>query len=95
MAPATFTPEGVDLILGRIDAAFDSEVTTDFSDLVMLTIPEVMRILDVSEGTVKRCLARGELASHRIGRLRRISVADLRRFIRSTRVITMTPTSLP
>jgi excisionase family DNA binding protein len=47
----------------------------------LLDVPAVARRLDVSEKTVRRLIARGELRAHRIGRLLRISEEELRRLI--------------
>jgi excisionase family DNA binding protein len=51
----------------------------------LLDVPAVARRLDVSEKTVRRLIARGELRAHRIGRLLRISEEELGRFLDSSR----------
>ena len=51
----------------------------------LLDVPAVARRLNVSEKTVRRLIARGELRAHRIGRLLRISEEELRRFLDSSR----------
>jgi excisionase family DNA binding protein len=51
----------------------------------LLDVPAVARQLDVSEKTVRRLIARGELRAHRIGRLLRISEEELGRFIDANR----------
>jgi len=45
------------------------------------TIEEVARILKVSQTTVRRKIKTGELQSRRLGKLHRISGAELRRLI--------------
>jgi excisionase family DNA binding protein len=52
----------------------------------MRDIPYVAEQLDVSEKTVRRLIASGELACHRVGRQIRISDADLATFIAGSRV---------
>ena len=47
----------------------------------LLTKKDVARRLRVDERTVDRYIASGALASYRIGRLRRISEKDYRRFL--------------
>jgi excisionase family DNA binding protein len=47
----------------------------------LLSVQAVAAYLDMSEKTVRRLVARGDLPSHRIGRLLRISEADLRVFL--------------
>ena len=47
----------------------------------LLDVPAVARRLHVSDKTVRRLIARGELHAHRIGRQLRISEEELRRFI--------------
>jgi excisionase family DNA binding protein len=47
----------------------------------LLTKKEVAERLRVDERTIDRYIASGALASYQIGRLRRISEKDLRRFL--------------
>jgi excisionase family DNA binding protein len=47
----------------------------------LLSVQAVAAYLDMSEKTVRRLVARGDLPSHRIGRLLRISEPDLRAFL--------------
>jgi excisionase family DNA binding protein len=47
----------------------------------LLSVQAVAAYLDMSEKTVRRLLAKGDLPSHRIGRLLRISEADLQAFL--------------
>jgi excisionase family DNA binding protein len=47
----------------------------------LLSVQAVAAYLDMSEKTVRRLFAKGDLPGHRIGRLRRISEADLRDFL--------------
>jgi excisionase family DNA binding protein len=51
----------------------------------LLNVPAVARRLDVSQKTIRRLVARGELRAHRIGRLLRISEEELDRFLESRR----------
>ena len=51
----------------------------------MLSVQIVMVRLGVSDKTVRRLLARGELAAHRIGRQLRISEHDLAAYLRAQR----------
>lgn len=50
---------------------------------VMLTVPQVCRILQVSRSKVYQMLASGEIRSVTIGRSRRVPVAALRGFTES------------
>jgi excisionase family DNA binding protein len=47
----------------------------------LLDIPAIASRLGVSAKTVRRLIDRGELAVHRIGRLLRVSEADLRSYV--------------
>ena len=53
----------------------------------LLDIPDVARRLGVASKTVRRLIDRGELAVHRIGRLLRVSEADLHSYVVSRRQI--------
>ena len=53
----------------------------------LLDIPAVATWLGVSSKTVRRMIDRGELAVHRIGRLLRVSEADLHSYIARQRQI--------
>lgn len=75
-------------VIARVEAAFDAELTATHDDLVLLSIPEVMKLLAVSKGTVRRLMADGRLPVIRVASAPRVSVADLRRYINSARVIT-------
>lgn len=50
---------------------------------VMLTVPQVCRILQVSRSKVYQMLATGEIPSVSIGRNRRIQQRDLNAFVAS------------
>ena len=50
-------------------------------DKPLLTLREVAQRLRVDERTIARWIKRGELASYKIGRSRRISERDLRKFL--------------
>jgi excisionase family DNA binding protein len=50
-----------------------------------LDVPAVARRLQVSGKTVRRLIDRGELAVHRIGRLLRMSEADLQSYVAKQR----------
>ena len=73
----------VDRILARVDQMLDSSYGSD--DLVMLSTGEVAALLGVSLGTVRRRIESGALKAIRLdgGRAVRVSVADLRRYLRS------------
>jgi excisionase family DNA binding protein len=58
-----------------------TEDAMELRELEVYTIEEVARILKVSQTTVRRKIKTGELQSRRLGRLHRISGADLRRLI--------------
>jgi excisionase family DNA binding protein len=49
------------------------------------TVSEIADLLRVSERTVRRWVATGELATHRLGRSIRVLDADLRAFLASRR----------
>ena len=51
------------------------------SDRELLTIAEVADRIGVSERTVRRWIGHGDLRSWRRGRIVRVPVADLRRFL--------------
>ena len=51
----------------------------------LLGITEVAARLDVSVKTVRRAIARGDLPSHRLGKLLRVSETDLDEYITSRR----------
>ena len=59
---------------------------TDFADLDddlrLVTLPDAARFLSVSRGSLYDLLTTGQLASVHIGRLRRIPMGELRRYIR-------------
>lgn len=57
-----------------------AEPANEFDQL--LTILEVARRCRVDARTVARWIEQGELASFKLGRLRRISERDLRKFLR-------------
>jgi excisionase family DNA binding protein len=73
----------VEKILARVDQVLDGTYSSD--DLVMLTAVEVASLLGCSLGTVRRRIRAGDLPSVRLdgGRAVRISVADLRRYLRT------------
>jgi excisionase family DNA binding protein len=48
---------------------------------LLLTLPEAGRALSVDARTVRRMISRGDLALVRVGRLVRVSVADLQAFV--------------
>ncbi|MCW8087674.1 helix-turn-helix domain-containing protein [Sabulicella glaciei] len=52
----------------------------------LLTIPDVAALLLVSERTVHRLVAKGTLRRHRVGRLVRISRADLQAYLTRQRL---------
>lgn len=52
----------------------------------LLSLAEVRGILGVSEATISRLLARGELTAVRIGRRTLVEPAEVRRFVESGRV---------
>lgn len=58
-----------------------AETTLDGSYRLLLTIPEVCAALVISRDAVYELLHSGRLPSVTIGRLRRIRVADLERFV--------------
>lgn len=47
----------------------------------LLSVPAVAERLDVSEKTVRRMIAAGELPAHHVGRLVRVSADDLLVFL--------------
>jgi excisionase family DNA binding protein len=47
----------------------------------LLTVQAVADLLDVSSKTVRRLIARGDLAAHRIGGSLRVSEGDLRVYL--------------
>ena len=51
----------------------------------LLDVPAVAHRLDVSEKTVRRLIARGELRAYRVGRLLRVSEEELGRFLAASR----------
>jgi excisionase family DNA binding protein len=51
----------------------------------LLDVVEVATLLDVSEKTIRRWISAGRLPMHRIGRLVRVSDADLAAFIADAR----------
>lgn len=53
---------------------------------MLLTVDQVAEQLGVSTKQVRRLIASGELPHHRIGRLIRVTGADLMTFIRLRRV---------
>ena len=53
--------------------------------LQLLTVEEVAERLSVSVRTVRRLIDGGELPAHRMGRMVRVSVDDLDRYIRGLR----------
>jgi excisionase family DNA binding protein len=53
----------------------------------MHDVDAVARRLGVSSKTIRRVIGRGELAVHRIGRLLRVSEADLQSYIAGRRQI--------
>lgn len=62
-------------------AVLTSDATLDGSYRLLLTIPEVCAALVISRDAVYELLHSGRLPSVTIGRLRRIRVADLERFV--------------
>jgi excisionase family DNA binding protein len=50
-----------------------------------LTVTEAAKSLRLSDKTVRRMIARGDIASHRIGRSLRLYERDLRAFISERR----------
>lgn len=55
------------------------------SEVTMLTVRQVAERLQASERTVRRAIASGELAVHRIGAAVRVSEADLAAFLAARR----------
>jgi excisionase family DNA binding protein len=55
------------------------------SHLQLLTVEQVAERLSVSTRTVRRLIDSGELPAHRMGRMVRVSVDDLERYIRGLR----------
>ena len=51
------------------------------NDARMYAIPEIAEILHVSERTVKRRIAEGDLAAHKLGRQWRITKHDLESYL--------------
>ena len=51
------------------------------NDARMYAIPEIAQILHVSERTVKRRIADGDLAAHKLGRQWRITKHDLESYL--------------
>ena len=49
------------------------------------SVEEVAPVLGVSTKTVRRLIDRGDLLAHRVGRCIRVSDADLRSYLASTR----------
>ncbi len=58
----------------------------DLSEFELLDVPDVMKVLRLSRTMVYNLLRAGELRSIKIGATWRIPVADLRRFLESSRV---------
>lgn len=52
----------------------------------LLSVPQVAERLGVSPMTVYRLLDAGELAEHRIGKMRRVAPEDLAAYLAATRV---------
>jgi excisionase family DNA binding protein len=50
-------------------------------DRLLYTVRHAAELLDVSENSVWNLLTKGELASVKIGRSRRISAAELQRYL--------------
>ena len=61
--------------------------TKEHADFQLLTIKEVADRLAVSVRTVRRLIDDGELPPHRMGRMVRVSVDDLKRYVRGLREI--------
>jgi excisionase family DNA binding protein len=57
----------------------------DDADIELLTIKEVAQRQRVSPRTVRRQIEHGDLPYHRIGRAIRVSVEDLRAFLKRAR----------
>lgn len=53
---------------------------------LIVTVPEAARRLSVSTRTAERLIASGELRSVRVGRLRRVTVADLDVYVENIRL---------
>lgn len=51
----------------------------------LLTIPETAEVLNTSTRTVRRLIESGDLTAHRIGRLVRLSEADILVYLASNR----------
>jgi excisionase family DNA binding protein len=54
----------------------------------MLSVTEVAERLKVSDQTVLRLIAAGELLAYRVGRAYRVAVEDLRAYLDRARVVT-------
>lgn len=59
-----------------------TDLTELDDELGLVTLPEAVRFLSVSRGSLYNLLTTGRLASLHIGRSRRIPMGELRRYIR-------------
>lgn len=53
----------------------------------MLTVNQAADLLQVSARTIRRWMTEGDLASHQLGRCRRIAQPDLEAFLRQRREV--------
>lgn len=56
-----------------------------FMDDSLLTVNEVSKLMAVARATVYKLMANGELPWHKIGKCRRVALADLQEFLRNAR----------
>ncbi len=76
---ASSRPQGSIAVGGELPAAAES--ATSDGDLQLVSLSDAARFLCVSRGTLYDLLRTGQLASVHIGRLRRIPLGELRRFV--------------
>jgi excisionase family DNA binding protein len=73
------------LLQSNVSSSNGIETRRAASSAKFYTIAQIAELLEVSTRTVRRWIARGALAVHRIGNLVRISEADLRSFLARSR----------
>jgi hypothetical protein len=77
----TEQPKGLRSYRGGRPKGVRNRRRDEFSDAVMLRVGNAARHFDISETRIKRWIKNNEVVSHKIGNIRLVEVASLKRLI--------------